>query len=78
MSDICKTILSAARASREKQTWRNSNIPHDLHKEGRKGKKSGQLVLRKSLREDQEHYYRERVLQQIISHRMIKIAEIHV
>lgn len=39
MSNIYKTILSAARASREKQSWGNSNIPHDLHKEGRKGEK---------------------------------------
>lgn len=39
MSDIYKTILSAVRASREKQSWRNNNIPHDLHKQGRKGQK---------------------------------------
>lgn len=39
MSDIYKTMLSAATASREKQSWRNSNIPHDLHKGERKGEK---------------------------------------
>lgn len=77
-SDICKTVLPGARASREKQSWRKSNIPHDPSQRREKREKNGQLVLSKSLREDQECYYRECMLPQIISHRMIKIAEIHV
>lgn len=46
-------------------------------KEGKK-RKNGELILRKSLKEDQECCDKERVLLQITSHTMIKIAEIHV